>query len=479
MRPNVLFVVLDTARADAFEPYGVAPGSTPTIAQLASSGRAIERAYATACWTLPSHASMFSGLMPRAAGLASPNAEGRDPRAVLHAHESRLLPAVLRDAGYETRAVSTNLWVSAANGFDAGFDEFISVDSGRQGKLQASGWGERANWAREALVARVDDGATKAEQLLSGWIAERDANQPSFWFVNLVECHSPYLPPRPYNDLGPLERFRAAEDARQYLNMGAIWQACLGALVVPDGALELMRHLYGRSITLMDDWLARILTRLDEARALDQTLVIVTSDHGENLGENGLMAHAFSLDDRLVRVPLVVSGPGSERFRDRLTSLAELPARIAAAIGLSSHPWNDDLPRGAAVAQFNPPVRADDPRVVTARADWDLDESAWARLTTRFDAATDGALKLVQRDGSAELYDLRSDPLEASPLPVAAANGKDASRVELLRRALDSAAAQAELGDLGLQDADVAADKPRDDAETQMIEEQMRLLGYL
>ena len=142
--------------------------------------------------------------------------------------------------------------------------------------------------------------------------------------MNLVECHSPYLPPWPYDDLGPIDRLRAAEEARRHLTLSGIWKACAGGFDVAPAALERMRHLYARSVRLMDDWLRDLLDDLDRRGILDRTLVIVTSDHGENFGEGGLMGHAFSLDQRLLRVPLVIAGPGRARRRPgrRLARLA-------------------------------------------------------------------------------------------------------------------------------------------------------------
>src|SRR4051812_33981729 len=113
MPENVLVVVFDTARADAFEPYGAPAGASPTLAQLASGGQAVPDMFATACWTLPSHASMFTGMLPRALGLSqAPQGTPHGARPVLESQRERLLPEVLRRAGYETRAASANIWVS-------------------------------------------------------------------------------------------------------------------------------------------------------------------------------------------------------------------------------------------------------------------------------------------------------------------------------------------------------------------------------
>src|SRR6478672_11753253 len=116
-RPNVLVLVLDAARRDAFEPYGAEPGSSPAIAQLASRGKALDAVYGTGCWTAPPHVSLFTGLMPRALGLAGlPGGKPADLRAGLEIVAERMLPAVLRKSGYRTLVASANLWISPDSG---------------------------------------------------------------------------------------------------------------------------------------------------------------------------------------------------------------------------------------------------------------------------------------------------------------------------------------------------------------------------
>src|SRR5438874_8885315 len=164
MPPNFLVVVLDTARADAFEPYGARHGATPTVAQLAREGTALSGVFATASWTLPSHASMFTGLMPRTLGLGqAPDGTASGARPILESHRDRMLPEVLRRAGYATAGVSTNLWVADYGGFATGFDDFRVVDSGRQERLKGGGSLGRLRWIWEGTHARVDDGAAEAE----------------------------------------------------------------------------------------------------------------------------------------------------------------------------------------------------------------------------------------------------------------------------------------------------------------------------
>jgi arylsulfatase A-like enzyme len=221
----------------------------------------------------------------------------------------------------------------------------------------------------------------------------------------------------------------------------------------------------------MDSWLAGILDALDRKGMLEQTLVIVTSDHGENLGEDGLIAHGFSLDERLIHVPFVSAGPGS-LTEDRVVSLARLPGHIADACGLEEHPWRADQPPvGIAVAQYDPMGSADDPRVQGFTERWKLSEEAVRRLIPTLTAATDGQRKLIIRDGAETLYDLERDPDEQSPITRDPGDGDEA--IAALRSAAVAATAN---GDGQILPERSPMPGPE---ELAALERQMKLLGYL
>jgi arylsulfatase A-like enzyme len=459
--PNVLLVVMDAARRDAMTPYGAPPSATPAIDEVARRGRAVPRAYATSSWTLPSHASLFTGLLPRTLGLAQP--PGGDPasaRPLLARAADRLLPAVLREAGYRTHGFSANLWASGRAGFDTGFDSFTyrPVDRAQRG------------WALEALRARTDDGAAAIREALTQSIAQTAPGAPALWFVNLVECHSPYVPPRPFNDLGALERVRGARDSRRYLGFEAICLQVARRSAIPEGSLQRMRHLYAQAVSYMDAWLADILGALDAAGMLEETLVIVTADHGESFLEDGLVAHGFGLGEQLIHVPLVMAGPGADTVGDEVFSLARLPGVIGTSAGLEGQPWGDrDLPAGVAVAQYDGISAADDPRIVAFAQKWSLGEDEVRRLTAGFTAVTDGRHKLVTDDRGAEwLYDLEADPFERAPL-------SDAGVADRLRAALAGGAAPF-ADDRPTREAAMPAASPD---EIAALERQMRQLGYM
>lgn len=471
--PNVILIVFDTARADAFEPYGAPVGSTPTFAQLASAGTSHSNAIASCNWTMPSHVSMFTGLLPRSAGLSFlPDGKHTNCRIVMESHVDRWLPEVLRRAGFRTNAATTNAWVSQQLGFALGFDEFQNHVGKRVHRMHEPGIRNRLRWYSQAFLARVDDGLNAVEDHVGRWIDE--ARRPFFWFINLIECHSPYLPPRPYNDLGPLARVRAAEDARRFQTLLGVWRACATEVMPPAAALTRMRHLYYRSIRMMDDWLCRLCEHLDRAGLLEDTLLIVTSDHGENFGEANLFGHAVSLDDRLLRVPLVFRGPDAPHGGS-VTSLASLPALIADAIGLAEHPWKHRDSQGVAVAQYDLVSSPDDPRLEVLR-EWGATTEGFRRFAYPCTAATNGRYKLVVLGDEERLYDLQADPLELSARqPVEG----PPSVVHSLRNALATARSSEWAPDLDVLRATQASVATPTSTELKELEDRMRLLGYL
>jgi hypothetical protein len=158
-------------------------------------------------------------------------------------------------------------------------------------------------------------------------------------------------------------------------------------------------------------------------------------------------------------VPLVAAGPGADELTG-LVSLADLPRALARAAGIA-HPWGPDLHAGVAVAEFDPPTGPEDERVQRTVREWGVGDAGLRVMTTPLTSATDGALKLVRRGASEELFDLAADPLERQPL-----DSSDPRAAEL-RAALDPRPVAVE------PQAEASA------AELAEIEERMKLLGYM
>jgi arylsulfatase A-like enzyme len=472
--PNVLLVVLDAARRDALSPYGADPAATPTLSALAQRGAAVQHAYATAPWTVPSHTAMFSGRLAGELGLD----QAPDPHllpAALEPVADELLASVLSDAGYRCHGYSANLWLSSGTGFDRGFDDFL--DPPRMRNLPTEpGRRTSAKWIAEGIRARRDAGAAAIGAALKDSIETAVPDQPSFWFVNLVECHSPYMPPKPWNDLGPVGRAKAALDSHHHLGFESICLNGAGRDLVPAASMARMRHLYGRAISYMDAWLADVLAALSARAMLANTLVIVTADHGESFGENGLLAHGFSLGEQLLHVPLIAAGPGITGLRASNTagafSLASIPFVVAEAAGVA-HPYLAG--NGIALARAKPICEPDDQRMLDFAVKWNLNAEEITRITRGFTAATDGVAKLVVTDdGQESLYDLVGDPDERSPL---AAVGAVAER---LREAVGGVAREARPLVASPAGAGATGTAGGADPETiAALEQQMKLLGYM
>jgi arylsulfatase A-like enzyme len=462
--PNVVLIVFDTARADAFEPYGARAGASPTVRQLAASGQQAQ-AYAPAPWTIPSHAAMFSGLLPNAAGSHREHQRafsgGGNRLASL---EERWLPSVFAARGYQTSAISTNALVSKT-GFDMGFERFQHIT----GIPLCNDGGGRQAW--RLVRAATSYGAPEAGQVLQEWVADA-SRRPFFWFINLMESHSPYLPAAPYNPLLPWDRLRAAREARRFFHPMMLWRLSCGLVEVPPEVLDRMRRLYAGAIRLMDAWLARLLESLDAHGLLDETIVVVTSDHGENLGEGGRLGHGNSLDERAIRVPFLASGPAAP-VPGPLFSLVDLAGWLAVSCGIDDSPWEAPAGRNVAVAQFEAPSEAGDPRVPVVVEALGIGQPGERLLTETLSCATDGHLKLLQRGEHEELFDLDADPLEESPIPAASAPERFAADAASLRAALEQAG------------SDAAPRPPRPDPASRSSEEvadlvdQLRLLGYM
>jgi hypothetical protein len=196
----------------------------------------------------------------------------------------------------------------------------------------------------------------------------------------------------------------------------------------------------------------------------------VASDHGENLGDNGLIAHGLSLDNRLLHVPFIVAGP--DAGAREINSLADLPRYIAERVGLEGHPWDDGPPPGFGVAQFDPPATDAGSDVIRRFQDIGWGD-ALDRFTTPLTCAVAGDLKLLRRGDHEELYDLTADPLELDPIPPDEASSGRTADLAALREALNHPSVTS------IGEASEPVTPTASEEETRDLEERMRLLGYM
>ena len=322
--PNVLLIILDTVRAASMSLWG-GRAETPNIDALAATGVLFERAVSPAPWTLPAHASLFTGLWP--------HEHGADWRTALDGR-APTLAEVLGGDGYRTGGFAANLiYTSREHGLDRGFQVYRDYKRSPGAIIRSTSLGQLLSTA--TIVRRVTGyhdvagrkSAPEVNREFLDW--QRDnGDRPWFAFLNYFDAHSPYLPRAPYAG-----RYSAGLPPRRF-DQHRYWSVEGGignwAALSPD-EVEAERAAYEEAITELDKDIGALIDTLRSRGALDRTLIIVTSDHGELFGEHDTHSHGNSLFWRSVHVPLVMAWPGrlpaGRRVPDAV-SLRDLPSTI-------------------------------------------------------------------------------------------------------------------------------------------------------
>jgi arylsulfatase A-like enzyme len=419
--PNVLLIVLDTVRADHLSLYGYDRETTPNLARLARKGVRFDRARSPAPWTLPSHASMFTGRWPHelSAGLAGP-LDGRHPT----------LAEAMRDRGYATAGfVANTTYCSAETGLARGFLHYEDHSLSPRSLLRATALGGRlidpalsgVQKLATALGLRgglspgngkaFKDAATINADFLA-WLSDRP-RRPFFAFLNYFDAHHPYLLPEGVDHHFGL----SPESHADVLTLHRWWS--LDKRRLPPRDVALARDAYDDCLAYLDAQLGRLFAELDRRGVLDQTLVIVTSDHGEHFGEHGLFGHASSLYSPEVHVPLVIVGPGvpaGGQVREPV-SLRDLSATVVHSLPVSSAAR---FP-GHSLARFwtGTDFRALEPVLseVSGAVRGPANGGRSPVFRGPMKAIVSGETVYIRGgDGSEELYDLGTDPAETHNL---------------------------------------------------------------
>lgn len=294
--PNILLIVLDCVRADHLSCYGYGRETSPNIDRIAEQGVIYNQAISPSPWTLPSHASLFTGTY------VSRHRTDLDNRYLDRSFIT--LAEVLKQRGYNTVGLSSNAWVSRETGLDRGFDLYYNMnrppyESGR--KLKA--YQKCANYIYwNYLYKRYDYGARNINNLLRKFFKSYSRQSPFFIFINYLEAHLKYEPPRKFRH----SFLRKSED--KYVPQDA-WAYLVGAVGMTEEDFYILKALYDAEIRYMDFRVGEIIELLEKAGILDHTMIIITADHGENIGDHGLMDHQFSLHDSLSHVPLIIRYP--------------------------------------------------------------------------------------------------------------------------------------------------------------------------
>jgi arylsulfatase A-like enzyme len=404
-RPNVLLVVMDTTRADRCSFEGYARPTTPRLAEFARDAVVFRDAWAPCCWTGPSHASLFTGLAPEHHGYLE------SMRRTLSEEETTLAER-FRDAGWRTACFTNNEQISPESGLTQGFDlvQPMYLDAERP-----------YPWAAETH-----------RRALAWALSKEGAGRPFFLFVNDMESHLPYEPPP-----AVAARFvqgspttAELESARAFNFPWSVGYV-LGKTDVPPRKLSLLSDLYDGEIATLDEEIGRLLDGLRAAGVLDDTIVVVCSDHGESLGEHQVLGHLFSMHRSTLHVPLLVRSPG--RFDggsvvDDVVRLEDVAPTLLELCGLAPIDRADGLSlTGGLRGRVARGVFGDQSHAIDqiSRAFPDADLSIYR---TSIRSAYDGRLHYLRYStGREELYDVKRDPAEGNDL--APQGGRDLERL--------------------------------------------------
>jgi arylsulfatase A-like enzyme len=422
--PNVLLLILDTVRSFSTSTYGYDRPTTPTLTSLTSTAIRFDRAFAPASWTMPSHATIFTGRWPFELRTGPRQPLGPEPPTLAEA---------LASAGMATGAFAANYsYLTWEHGLDRGFTRFEGYPPNLAMFFTSTTIGRMLmeyNTFRKPL-GFFDSPKRKTARMVNDqlleWIDRLDDDRPFFAFLNYFDAHHPYLAPEPYlTRFGPhgAMRWRGGE-----LEFDELSQA----------EIARKQNQYDGGIAYVDAELERLLAALQSRQELENTFIVITSDHGEHWGEHELLSHGNSMYRQVLQVPLLIVPPRGASSATRVrssVSLRDLPVTILDAAGVPNtvgFPGTSLLPlaRGDSAAPRSPVFSEDSPFGVRGTRSLIDDDLHYVRLL----------------DKSEQLYDLEADSVEVHDL---AGDPAYAEALARLRAQMDSIVGSSRPSDLG------------------------------
>lgn len=334
--PNIILVVMDAARADHLSCYGYHRKTSPNIDTLAGEGVLFENAFSAAEWSYPSHASIFTGKYP-----SGHRTLGKD--IYLH-KENTTVAETLAQNKYVTIGLSGNNLLSPTNGFSRGFQKYFVFDISHEYASVFRFVRQSPKDFARTVIYGFDGYTHRNIARIKALLGNGKRQEPFFLFTNLYNCHAPYDPPRPFKKhfcdhlnrppfmmeivsrmllgysgesipgLDTRKLKLIADDRGQYSFMAR-------ELDVTKDEWEVVKSWYDGEILYLDSCIGELVGFLRSEGIFENTLLILTSDHGESFGEHGLASHQFGLYDNLIHVPLILVYPDIIPRRRRIPSL--------------------------------------------------------------------------------------------------------------------------------------------------------------
>ena len=397
-RPNVIFILIDALRADHLPMYGYSRQTAPNLSHFSRQGIIFTRMYAPAPWTKPSIATIFSSLYPAVHKVTN----DRD----FFSDSVTTLPEVLRAAGYKTFAVSANGYVSPTFGYAQGFDEFrvwktkSTFRITMMGRLAEDVLGSKRLGRMLGERVEIVPQADAITDITLRWVSQ-GRTEPFFLYIHYIDPHDPYRPPSPYD---------RAFDFRRDPPMRAGGVDPLKLIPKGQDREKIGRTLdqYDGEILYTDSQVDRLLKGLRETGVLDNALVIVTADHGEEFFEHGQDLHSKTVYEELLHVPFIMSWPG----------------RMSAGVSYEGMVGNIDImPTILSLVGIEPPAGIQGINLTPQLArptDSRPKRNLFAQVNNNnfsLEMVRDERYKLIRhirgpQQGLEEFYDLEQDPLE-------------------------------------------------------------------
>lgn len=392
---NIVLISIDTLRYDRLGINGYTKKTSPNIDKFFEKGINFKNTYAEAPWTLPSHAAMLTGIYPKKLNIELTT----DPLLP----EALSIAKILKNNGYNTAALSTGAFINTDQGFGQGFDFFKYYQQ----------WQDAEKITKDGM----------------DWL-KKNKNTKFFLFLHSFQVHDPYSPDK---------KFAKKIDPDYKGNLNSVDISKIAAIntgreKLPAAELEKISALYDAEISQMDYYLDRLFKKIKTLGLEKNTIVILTSDHGEEFGERGLWgAHGYSVYDELLHVPLLIKIPNATTQAtqvDFLTGLIDIPPTILGLLGIESQTNFD----GINLTRLFTNKKVNSERAVYAETAIDKKimvenvVEAYKTIITgsyrplsrapkadipKAKMVRQGNFKLIQNfDGSFELYDISKDPAE-------------------------------------------------------------------
>jgi arylsulfatase A-like enzyme len=323
-QPNLIFIVLDTVRAHNLSCYGYEKQTTTRLEEFCSDAVFFEQAFSPAIWTVPSHASFFTGTYPSVHGALN-----------LHRHlDDKLmtLAEAMTSSGYDNVSFSNNFFISVKDfGLSRGFEisEGRNYPRGRLNKAIMKG--------RQWLGNSLDCGAFATNDFVRKFIQKRKkTDRPFFLFLNYMEAHAPYE----HFSKKLLKEFISKEKLHAVANVNQDRQKFLTrSIKMSEQDFLILRAIYDSQISYLDKKIHSLFQLLKQNNAYDNSTIVLLSDHGDMIGEHDLMHHSYCIYDELIKVPLIMKLPGKEFAGTRINeivSLVDLPLTIIELVGVNN-----------------------------------------------------------------------------------------------------------------------------------------------